>query len=126
MGQMVVLFLKLETQCFDGNLEMTGQNFLEVDQFEIDPIPVVQGTDFVDAILKMNLILVDKTSVGRAGVGDDVNILELEAGTVQTESNGGKRNASGKLDSIEAFFFSGRNQLAVHEDCRCGIGMKEV
>ena len=60
------------------------------------------------------------------GVGDDVNILELEAGTVQTKSNGGKWNAGGKLDSIEAFFFGGRNQFAVHEDCRCRIGMKEV
>ena len=93
MREVVIFLVKLEDQRLDWNPEMLGECFLEVDQFEIDPVAVVQRVDLIDAILEVDLVVVYDAGVRRSRIRDDVDVLEFQPGLLQAKADRAKRDS---------------------------------
>ena len=126
MREVMVFFPQLEDQGFDWDSEMLRQRLLEIDQLQVDAIAVVKGVDPVNLVLKVDLVVVDNPCIGSARIGDDIDILEFQAGLLQTESDCSKRNTGGELDAVESLLFGGSHQFPVHEDGSRSVGMEEI
>jgi hypothetical protein len=74
----------------------------------------------------MDLILIDDSCVGGTGVGNDINVLELQMGLLKGEGNGGEGDPGGKFNAVVALFFGSGNQLPVNKDGGSRVGMKEI
>ena len=125
MREVVILFLEFEHQALDRNIKMLGQGFLEIDQLQIDAVAIVKRIDLVDAILKVDLVLAHNSGIGGAGVGDDVNIFELQIRLLEAKGNGRSGNASREFDPVVALFFCRSDELSFVKKCRRRVGMKK-
>ena len=60
---------------------------------------------------------------GVARNGDVVHFRQFRAGLIEAKLNRASGKAGGVLDAIEALFFDGGDQAAVHDDGRGGVGV---